>query len=165
MTSRWMTAAAMLLALPAAAAAQDRVQFGVQGNYGEETDFGVGVRMAVDFGDVHDGLGAAASFDYFFPDDDGDFAAIGADVTYWEVNGNLLYTLRGSLAPYVGAGLNLSHKNVEVEVGDVPVADRDATEAGLNVVGGLRLGRNVFAEARLELGGGEQLVVTAGFLF
>jgi hypothetical protein len=63
----------------------------------------------------------------------------------------------------VGAGLNLAH--VSVDVPGVPGGSD--TDLGLNALAGLRfpLGTfSAFAEARAELGGGKQLVLTFGAL-
>lgn len=156
MRRRFITPTVVLLLLsvltgPAANAQERPIRLGLQGSWSDDADFGVGVRAQVGLADFHEGLRGVASFDYFFPDDEG----LG-DVSYWEINANLTYTLKGALAPYVGTGLNLARASVSVV---------DETDLGLNVLGGLRLSDRLFAEAKVELGGGDMLVVTAGLLF
>jgi opacity protein-like surface antigen len=143
------------------------VRFGLQGNWADEADFGVGARVQFDLDDVYRGLGAVASFDYFFPEDDDLVESLGVDTdtTYWEVNANATYTLRGRIAPYFGAGLNLAHGSVDLDVGRFELENEGDTELGVNLLGGVRFARHLFAEGRIELGGGEQFVLTAGFVF
>ena len=50
----------------------------------------------------------------------------------------------------------------------IPTAHAGGTELGVNVIGGLKLGRGhgaPFLQARYEVGGGKQLVVTGGIEF
>jgi hypothetical protein len=109
------------------------------------------------------------SFDYFFPSD----PPGGGDLTYWEINANLVYVVPlGSppINPYFGGGLNLAHAGVESPLpggGTISLGDEDL---GLNLVGGTSINLNnsrlrPFVEARFELSGGEQFVVTAGLQF
>ena len=169
MPTRFLTAAAVsLLSLGAIApaAAQERpIRFGVHANWADDAEVGVGARVQVGLADMYEGLRGIASFDYFFPEEDDDFGVVDLDVTYWELNANLTYTLRGDLAPYVGTGLNIAHASAGVSAADIDLGDESETDIGLNLLGGLRLSNRFFAEARLELGGGEQFVVTAGVLF
>lgn len=150
----------------AEAAAQERpIRFGVQGSWADDVDFGVGARVQVGLADFYEGLRGIASFDYFFPGEDSDFGLVDLDVKYWELNANLTYTLKGSLAPYVGTGLNIAHASAGLRAGDLDLGDESETDLGLNLLGGLRLSGRFFAEAKLELGGGENFMVTAGILF
>jgi opacity protein-like surface antigen len=142
-------------------------RFGVQGNYADDADFGVGARAQFGLDSVQEGLGLVGSFDYYFPgaDDDSELG-VDVDVTYWEINANLVYTLTksGSLAPYVGAGLNVAHAGASAESGGVEVSV-DETELGANLLGGVRFSDRFFAEAKIELSGGEMFVITGGILF
>ena len=158
MRIRLLTIAAVLaLGLAAPLAAQN--QFGGQLSVGDDTDFGLGARGV--FGLQHAlnaPLNVIASFDYFFP---------GSNVTYWELNGELAYVIpgvRGSVLPYFGAGLNLAHASVSG--GGL---NNSNTDLGLNLLAGttFKTGRRItpFAEIRVELGGGDQFVVTGGVLF
>ncbi len=143
-----------------------QVRFGGQLDWGSDSDFGLGARALFPIGDAVNvrGLDISAAFDYFFPSH-----PAGTDLTYWEINGNALYNIQvrnTSLAPYVGAGLNIAHASAGV----TGFGSASNTDAGLNLVGGsyLRL-RNSrimpFAEARVILGGGDQFVLSGGVVF
>ncbi|MGH7553362.1 MAG: hypothetical protein ACREMQ_10105, partial [Longimicrobiales bacterium] len=91
---------------------------------------------------------------------------IEVDCSYWELSLNGAVPLvAGNIDPYVGGGLNLARFTSEADALGVEV---DNTDLGLNLLGGLRfmLGTlSTFAEARAELAGGKQLVLTFGALF
>lgn len=169
-----MAAAALVAAMGLAAqtasaqtAAGKPIQFGVQGDWmTQSVGLGVGARL------VYSGLGtqlkvpglaAYGSFDYFFPG-----SSYGVSPKYWEINANATYDVKLSgvtgFTPYVGAGLNYAHSSVSV-LG----FSASASKTGLNVLGGgrFKLGAklNAFAEARLELSGGDAFAATFGFLF
>jgi Outer membrane protein beta-barrel domain len=153
--------AGLLLMLPAAANAQ--VRLGPQLSWGDDTDLGVGGRVLANVESlIHwDFIG---TFDVFFIDDNSNF-----DRSYWEANGNLAYNFRiadaQSLAPYVGAGLNISRFSIEDRsTGE----ERDNTDLGVNLFAGTQFeGTSVtpFAEFRIVAEGAEQLVLTGGILF
>lgn len=92
------------------------------------------------------------------------------DWTYLEINANVAYSFplsgSSSLRPYAGGGLNIARSSIDF---DLPgLRSTSDTEVGLNVLGGSKFGSGrltPFAELRLELGGGEQFVITGGFLF
>ena len=130
---------------------------GIQANWADDTDFGIGIRYENDLykviSSMSNRLHFILSFDYFFPD--------GFD--YYEGNINLSYQfgdMRRSVGPYLGGGLNIAHADVGAA---------SDTEVGLNLLGGVRFrsaNRWVpFIEARFEAGGGEQFVITGGLLF
>jgi hypothetical protein len=167
---------AVLIALPALADAQrraaqrpaprpQRVAFGLQADFGSDTDFGLGARAVFGLRSLFPKtpLDGIVSFDYYFPSGAG-----GADLTYWEINGNVGYRIpkvRGNLAPYVGGGLNVAHASVSF--GGVSGSD---TKVGLNLLGGTTFGRAAskmkpFVEGRFNLSGGEQFVLTGGVRF
>ena len=148
----------LLLAPAGDAVAQDRpVAFGVQGGFADDMDFGIGGRAQYDLDPgLREGIDLIGSFLYFFPEDEGIF-----DRDYWELNADAVYVLRSAdLRPYVGSGLNVAR--FSTDDGFDEVSD---TELGLNLIGGLRVGDGFFAEARVQLSGGEQFLVTSGFVF
>ena len=182
MTARPCAAAVLLWSfLWAAGAEADDVRFGAHASFaagGDEGDagFGLGARAALDLARTRRGLAFVGSADYFLSPEggaQGDGIQIG--VSYWELNANLIHSLdQGGrrvkkaratrLSPYLGAGLNLAHRSASIEGGGVS-AKSSRTRLGLNLLGGLRVTDNVFGEVRYELGGGEQLVAAAGYLF
>lgn len=143
---------AMLLLVfgPPAQEADAQLAVGVQGNWGSEADFGVGARALLNLGNTN--LEAVGSADLFFPDN---------DVDWWDFNANLFYHFHladsPSVLPYVGGGLNLARLS----------ANGSATEAGVNLGGGIRFPGNVtpFLEFRAVLSDADQFVVTGGLLF
>ena len=151
-----------------AAPAQAQVQFGVQANYAEDVDFGIGARGQFGLGEMLNAEGGLAdligvvSFDYYFWD-------CSADCSYFEINGNALYPVEvegSDLAPYVGGGLNIARASLDSGV--TGVGDVSETDVGLNALGGLNFdlgGFAAFVEAKIEVGGGEQFVLTFGGLF
>jgi opacity protein-like surface antigen len=170
---------ALLLAAPATAA-NANLQFGPQASYGAGIDgnagFGVGGRVVVDLAQKRRGLAFVGSLDYFLsPEGGAEGQGLTVDVSYVELNANLTHTFGGGgrrvkkvkttrLTPYAGLGLNLAHRSASVE-GNGFDTSSSTTKIGLNLLGGLKITHQVFAELRGELGGGEQLLLTAGFLF
>lgn len=155
-----MTAAALMLAVPATAVGQ--VAFGPQLSFGGDTDLGIGGRILANVESMEhwDFIG---TFDVWFPDDSGN-----NDVSAWEANGNLAYNFvveDTSLNPYAGAGLSIFHVSID---DDLIGEDRDDTDLGLNLFGGLKFpGQSVtpFVEVRAVLEAADQVVVTGGILF
>jgi hypothetical protein len=146
-----------VLAFAAGAAAELRAQvrFGGQLSFGDNADFGIGARLEYTPRRLipNAPVVSSASFDWFFPDERG--------VDYWELNYNIAYQFQAdALRPYAGGGLNLAHESG---------AGGSDTRLGLNLLGGLKFrtaGRLApFVEARVELSGGEQFVITGGVLF
>src|SRR5207245_10152538 len=88
---------------PAARAAAprsaDHPSFGLQLDWGNDPNFGIGGRGVFPLSSLVPGtpLDGIVSFDYFFP---------GNSVHYWEINGNVVYRFRmpraSSLRPYAG---------------------------------------------------------------
>lgn len=131
--------------------ASGQVYGGAQGNWGSDTDFGVGGRLLANIENAN--LEFVGSFDIYFPD---------GPVDFWEANGNLFYHFHlaesPSVLPYVGGGLNISHFS----------NGADNTEAGLNLGGGFRFPlANVspFIEARAVISDADQAVLTFGVIF
>lgn len=160
MIKRAMTVLALLvMAGGLATTLPGQIRFGVQGSFADDTDFGIGGRLEYApralFKDAP--VVSAASFDWFFPD------AAGLD--YWEINYNIYYLFTAdALRPYAGGGLNLAHASV-----DTPAGSASDTKLGLNLGGGLRFKTSSrltpFIEARVELSGGEQFIITGGLVF
>lgn len=155
-----LLAGSMLALTPAIATAQ--VRFGAHLNWGDDADFGLGGRVSVPL-TTKTPLEIQGSFDYFFPS-----VPAGGDLTYWEINGNLVYLVpiqRSSLSPYVGGGLNIAHASLRV--GTISGGDE---EVGLNLLGGLAFKLKnsrvrPFVEVRAEVKGGEQVVLSGGVQF
>jgi hypothetical protein len=101
-------------------------------------------------------------FDCFFPSDD-----LGANITYWEANANLVYRFNSvgkSATAYIGSGLNFAYTKLSINALGGEVSGSD-TRGGLNLLGGIIFevgGLNPYLEARFELGGGEQFRATVG---
>lgn len=145
-----------LLVLPASAFGQ--VNIGAQGAWSDDFDFGVGGRVWVGLPVPQAPLAAFGEFDWFFPDVDG--------VDYWEINANVVYLLpvqNPIVSPYGGAGLNIATAD-----GEVAGISASNTEVGLNLLVGTNINLQAvrpYADARFEVGGGEQFVITAGVAF
>ena len=140
----------------------DQPSFGLQLDWGNDPDFGIGARGVFPLGSLFPKvpLDGIVSFDYFFP---------GNNVTYWEINGNVVYRFTvprsSSFGPYAGGGLNIAHASVTVA--GVSASD---TKAGLNLVGGTTIkvkGSHLtpFIEGRGEVGGGKTFIITGGVRF
>ncbi len=151
------------------ASAELPLSFGVQANYADDFDFGIGGRIVADTGEVVENSRAMASFDFYFPDGNG------ADVTFWEININAHYLFPLEDAPvgvYAGAGLHIYNVSVDLDL-DTPFGDfggsADDSGAGLNILGGVDFtgvqSVTPFAELKLELGGAEQFIITGGVRF
>lgn len=156
-----LTGLALVVAIavlaPHSAAAQTR--FGMQVSVADDMDVGLGMRLRSDgrWMFPRSPVSTIVSFDVFFP---------GGDVTYFELNGNMVYNFNpraSAVRPYVGSGLHIAR----IDRGDFPGSSD--SELGLNVVGGLAFpaaGRAVpFVEVKLGIGGGEQLMLSGGFHF
>jgi hypothetical protein len=164
---RAMLPVALLAVTTQAAQAQ---RFGPQLSFGTDSDFGIGGRVEFNLGSAVGASGAfsrmfgLASFDYFFLDCD--TALTDFDCSWWELNANAAIPITSSTVdPYVGGGLNFAR--VAIDTGTPGIEGSDS-EVGLNLLGGLRFplgGLSAFGEARFELAGGDQLVLTFGALF
>jgi hypothetical protein len=144
------------VATPAVASAQ--MGFLVQASYGDDVEFGVGGGVTFGLGSLttNSGIRAEATFDYFFP---------GNDLTYWEINGNALMDIKSVPSLYVGAGINYANFGVDCDIcGDI---DLDSSDIGLNLLAGWNFAgsKGPFVQAKFEVGGGEQLVISGGIRF
>jgi len=163
-------AAGMALALVAAAgpmAAQSpRLSIITQASYAfdrEAIGIGGGLGFPIQESKVGDGIRGQATFDWFIIDNvvSGPLAT---RPTYWEFNVNGTYELPKTHGVYIGTGLNY----VNYTLDGSQVTNAGGTELGVNLIGGLKFGRGrgaPFAQARYEVGGGKQLVITGGVEF
>jgi opacity protein-like surface antigen len=157
----WSVLPIALILVTAPVSAQ---RFGAQLNWADGRDLGLGARVELPLRLQSDGTLARAygigSFDYYFWDCGAGFD----DCSYWELNFNGAVPLTAEgFNPYVGAGLNLAHNSVDTAVGG-----GSNTDLGINLLGGLRFTvgtLSAFAEAKIELSGGDQFVLTLGALF
>jgi hypothetical protein len=157
----WRVLAVLTAGLMIGTADAEAQAFGVQGSWGDETDFGIGARLELGLPDVFttepplSNTFLIGSFDYFFPE----FCDGFDDCSYWELNANLAVPITAtSIDPYAGLGLN---------IGRASFADESDSEVGLNLLGGLRFalgGLSAFGEGRFVLGGSEQFVLSLGVL-
>lgn len=154
-----------LTALLAPGSAQAQIDLGAQLSYngepagaeGLDGAFGLGARVGVGLPLV--GLGVTGSFDYFFPDCDP------ADCTFWDLSGNVTYTLPSvAVNPYFGGGVAL--QSFEVDEFD------SQEEVGFNLLAGVKLGAmmpvDLFGELKYQIFGDpfdNQFVISAGIYF
>lgn len=150
---------ALFVMAPAALQAQ-HIGVGGQLSYADDAEVGIGVRGSLGLPKVP--VEFIGSFDYFFP---------GNSINYWEINANAVYVFSipsaPTISPYAGGGLNIGHFSIDEEFLGNQVSISD-TEAGFNLLGGAQF--NVgpvtpFGELRIELGGGEQFVLSGGAMF
>ena len=168
-----MLFAAGLLGLAAVSGAQaqqaasaDRTRFGAQVSFAsDDVDLGVGGHLDLPMNQLFQNqpVFAQISADIFFP---------GNDLTYFELNWNLLYKFRipnSPLAPYAGAGVNFAYLKDGGVCTTTPGADCSSTDLGVNLAGGVQFpnaGRLLpFVQARFELKGGELFVLSGGVHF
>jgi len=134
--------------------------YGPQASFADEADLGLGARAHWTM-KTRLPLALIGTFDYFFPSTEA-----GVDASHWELNSNLAYQFGRRWRPYVGPGLNFAHRSANFTGTEFSGSD---SGVGMNVLGGVRRvdgrKRQYFAEARYEIGGGEQFLVTAGVLF
>ena len=167
LSSACLALAVLLLGSTAPLASQG-ITVGAAASYAEETDIGIGPRVsiAVPAGDL--GLSLVGSFDYFFISDP-DADALGVDLSYWELNGNLVLDIPtgGSVAPYVGAGVNYGNASGSADSGGLSISASES-EVGANFLAGLRLGSagaSPFLEGRYATTSTGQIVVAVGLMF
>lgn len=156
-----------LAALPSLASAQ---RFGGHVNWGLDSDLGLGARYEHDLTGTLTKTGPMSraffigQLDYYLDVCGDGFGGADVDCTMLEINPGLAVNLSATnLKPYVGAGLNIAR--ISVSSGGSSASD---TETGINLLGGLKFGlggMSAYSEARLSLGGAEQLALTFGVLF
>lgn len=134
----------------------------------DDFDMGVGARAVFPVEAINERVSGSGEFLFFFPDDGGG----SVDVTYWEINANMLYDFplpSSPISPYLGGGLNVARASVSIDVPANPfITDTSVSETdiGLNLLGGASFENNSsvspFVEGRIELGGGEGFVLSFG---
>ena len=163
------TMLAIQLLLPARASAQ--LAPILQYNYGSNvtgkavSGVGAGVRFPLRAWNQKSGIMGKITFDYFFaPDYPVDNGSLHKQ-TYWEINMDGTYDLPKVPALYIGGGFNFVQQSVDYP-GNAPGIS--GTKLGLNAIAGLHIGSKkagAFVQGRGELGGGGQVVVSAGMYF
>jgi hypothetical protein len=143
-----------------------RPSFGVELDWGSDTDFGIGGRGVFGLQSLFPKtpLDAIVSFDYYFPSG----APAGTSIHFWEINGNVAYRFtvpaRSALRPYAGSGLNIAHASASAGG-----ASASNTELGLNLLAGttfkVKGTLTPFAEIRGVVGNANQVVLTGGVRF
>lgn len=161
------TSLVIMLLAPTALAAQ--VNLGGQLSFADDFDLGIGARAT--FGlPTSAPLEIITTVDYFFPD-----GVTGVDINYWEINANLVYLFEipsSTVAPYAGGGLNYAHASFSTDPSEfgveLPAVEGSQSDLGLNLLGGAKFNLGSitpFGELRIELNGGEQVVLSGGALF
>jgi len=157
-----LSAAVGLCVATQTAVAQNPWQFGPEVNFATNS-IGLGVGGRAQFAGLGKavkvaGLGAYASFDYYFP---------GSGLTFWEINANGTWdipNMTGGFKPYVGAGIN--YANYSVSVLGIKAS---TSNTGLNILGGTHFNPtpklNMFGEVRVELRTGSVVNFAVGVLF
>lgn len=156
----------LVVAVAPMAAQAPRLSIITQASYAfdkEAIGLGGGLGFPIQESRVGDGLRGQATFDWFLLDNvvSGPLAT---RPTYWEFNVNGTYELPRTHGVYVGTGLNYVNDTRD----GAQFVNAGGTELGLNLIGGLKFGRGrgaPFAQARYEVGGGKQLVITGGVEF
>ena len=156
----------LLLVGGTTASAEMPLSFGIQANYADDFDFGIGGRIVAGTDEVVENSRVMASFDLYFPDGNG------ADVSFWEININAHYLFPLENSPvgvYAGAGLHFYNWSVDFEEESFFGGSFDDSGAGLNILGGVDFSGTQsvtpFAELKIELGGAEQFIITGGVRF
>ena len=132
---------------------------------GAVSGVGAGLRFPLKAWNQQRGVMGVFTFDYFFAPDYPVTDGSKHKQTYWEINMDGTYDLPKLKAVYIGAGLNFTEQSVDY-TGNVPGVI--GTNLGLNALAGLHVGSKKaggFVQGRAELGGGKQVVVSAGVFF
>ena len=140
-----------------------QARFGANVSWGTDDHFGLGARVGFGLGELtkKSKIEGQATADFFFP----------KGFNVWEATANALYNVStgGSVAPYVGAGLGLGYFSAKSSYTGTGGTSVSSTNFFLNLLGGLRFkpAGNIqpFAEGRIEIGNGSQLVLSGGVFF
>ena len=138
--------------LPAPARAQDQLAVGPIASFHSHADLGVGAVVMFSLESLHESLGFMGDFTIFLPGD---------DFSYFEINPGVIFEFPledSAILPFAMGGLNIARSSVD---------DASSTDIGLNAGGGIKFGssHNLIAGARLELAGGEGLVIFGAYPF
>lgn len=146
-----------LLLVPCGLDAQ--VRLGGQLNFAEETDFGLGPRVALNLEELGPRFQVVGTWDIYFPEND--------NLDFWELNGNLVYRFdlqdTDQVEPYAGGGLNVARAEVDLPGG----GESGDTDLGVNFLGGVEFplaSVTPFVEFRITAEGSEQFYLTGGLL-
>jgi len=134
---------------------------------GSDSDFGLGARVEYPLDLLLPNLGIAGGLNVFFPGDPYD--------SWWEVNAAALYhfEVNETFTPYTGAGLGYAIWKKQYPTTDFfglnsPRGSAHDSSFSLSAIGGCKfnfdIGFTPFVEARVGVGGGNTLEVTAGAL-
>jgi hypothetical protein len=180
---RWAPALAALALMTLAGDARAQgVRFGLHANFGTglrngfgttdggDANLGGGARVVWELGLHHEGLSFQGSVDVFqaksslvLRDFDG-FPLFETGGRYWEGNANATYSWgKEKLNFYVGLGANLANDTLDKDF-ITTVTDTSAFDIGGNILFGTKALDVFFAEARCEVRGGGQMMLTAGIL-
>lgn len=154
-------AVALGVAIATPSTAEAQIGFVVQGQYGldyEAIGVGGGINMGLGSLTTRYGIRGEATFDYFLHDD---------PLSGWEINANALMDIKSVAGLYVGAGLNYAKISVDSDFCGIFCDNLDSSDIGLNALAGWNFAgsKGPFVQARLALGGGEQIYLGGGFRF
>lgn len=160
--------ALLCIATPAGAFADaEGLLVGAAITNGSDSDFGLGARVEYPLEAWLPNLGIAGGLNVFFPGDPYD--------SWWEINAAALYhfEVNETFTPYAGAGLGFASWKKQYTDDDffgfssIRRSARDSS-FGLSAIGGCKfnfdIGVTPFVEARVGVGGGNTLEITAGAL-
>lgn len=168
----------LVLGVAPRATAQVPISFGAQVSYADDADLGLGVHATFGTGVWFANTRVVAGFDFYFPGStERDFDGIGtvkAEPSFWEINLDWHYLVGLANAPahlYFGGGLHVYDGSVDLSVEGATASgfDPDGSGVGLNLLGGVEFDLQSpftpFAQLKIEVGGAEQVVISAGLRF
>jgi len=177
-----LVVAAVVLVLSVAPAEAQGVRFGLHANFGTglrngfgttdggDANLGAGARVVWELGLHHEGLSLIGSVDVFQAKtflsvrDVTGFELFTTGGRYYEGNANATYSWgKEKLNFYVGLGANLANDTLDKDF-ITTVTDNAAFDIGGNVLFGAKALNHIFAEARCEVKGGGQMILTLGLL-
>ncbi len=165
-------AVALGLAVATPSTAEAQMGFVVQANYGADSEFGAGAGINMGLGSLTTsyGIRGEATFNYYFNGFGGDYWGGGiadVDSKFWQIDANALMDIKSVSGLYVGAGVNYGKASIDCESAWGDCGSWGNGEIGLNVLGGWNFSgsKGPFAQAKLGLGGYDQLVISGGIRF